>query len=324
MLRRLLFATLTFAGLIVAVSASAQAPVKMTIATGVDTAYGAFYVAKLGGFFDRNGLDVTVKTGASGSAMVALLIGNQVQAAFGTDIAGIQDFNLDPNVVMIAEGGLLLDGWLDIVGRNIDSMEQLKGKKLGVSRGTGSEVFWNATVKQLQLNPTDYKIVQVEAPEMVAAIERGDIDAFSGWEPWVTRTLLAVPNTKVLHDAKGMVGTRIYIYINKGWAEKNPDAAVRFMKSIVEATDLMNTDPKQSAQYISDFLKMDLALAEALLPKSRHDIRIDQGSIENYQTVEEQLKVSGKLEKPVDYEKLLYPDLLRKVRPGKVDYALSH
>ena len=33
---------------------------------------------------------------------------------------------------------------------------------------------------------------------MLAAIERGDIDAFAVWEPWPTRTLMSVKNTKVL------------------------------------------------------------------------------------------------------------------------------
>ncbi len=47
--------------------------------------------------------------------------------------------------------------------------------------GSGSEVFWLAAVNKLKLDPKDYKIVQVEAPEMVAALERGDIDAYSAW-----------------------------------------------------------------------------------------------------------------------------------------------
>ena len=40
----------------------------MTIATGVDPAFSQFYVAKEAGLFEKNGLDVTINTGPSGSA----------------------------------------------------------------------------------------------------------------------------------------------------------------------------------------------------------------------------------------------------------------
>ena len=60
-------------------TASAQSLTKMIIATGVDPAFSQFYVAKEGGLFEKNGLDVTINTGPSGSAMVPFLINNQVQ-----------------------------------------------------------------------------------------------------------------------------------------------------------------------------------------------------------------------------------------------------
>ena len=62
---------------------------RMTIATGVDPSFAPFYVAKEGGFFERNGLDVTVNTGPSGSAMIAFLIGNQINSAYGAEQAGV-------------------------------------------------------------------------------------------------------------------------------------------------------------------------------------------------------------------------------------------
>ena len=180
-----------------ALPAAAQTPTKVTIATGVDPSFSAFYVAKAGGIFEKNGLDVQVNTGPSGSAMVAYVIQNQVQSAFGAEQAGIQNHNIDPNVVVAAEGALMRQ-WYGLVGRNVESIEQLKGKKVGVARGSASEVFWLAIVGKMKLNPSDYRIVQVEAPEMVAALERGDIDAFTSWEPWLTRAVAAVANTRLL------------------------------------------------------------------------------------------------------------------------------
>src|ERR1700730_2470725 len=93
---------LTAAALLLASAVGAQAQLtKMTIATGVDPAFAQFYVAKEGGLFEKNGLDVTINTGPSGSAMVPFLINNHVQAAFGSDLAGVINHQGDNNIVAV-------------------------------------------------------------------------------------------------------------------------------------------------------------------------------------------------------------------------------
>src|ERR1700685_3201763 len=111
-----------------ATGANAQL-VKMTIATGVDPAFSQFYVAKEAGLFEKNGLDITINTGPSGSAMVPFLINNQVQAAYGSDLAGVINHNIDKNVVAVADGTYLVK-WLSVVGRNVENLDGLKGKKV--------------------------------------------------------------------------------------------------------------------------------------------------------------------------------------------------
>src|SRR5260221_7510625 len=160
---------------LVATSAAAQPRTAMTIATGVDPSFSAYYVAKEGGFFERNGLDVQLNTGASGSAMVSFVIQNQVQSAFGAEQAGVQNFNLDSNVVVVAEGTELVR-WHGIVARKGQTLDGLKGKRIGIAPGTGSEEFWLAVAEAKHLKLADYKIIHVDAPEMIAGLERNDLD----------------------------------------------------------------------------------------------------------------------------------------------------
>ena len=214
----------------------------------------------------------------------------------------------------------MLTDWYGMVGRNIENIAGLKGKKIGVARGSASEVFWLAIVKKLNLDPKDYTIIQVESPEMIAALERGNIDAFVSWEPWLTRAVGAVPNTKVLQTSRGIMSPRVYIYMNKGWAEKNAEAAVAFVRSLSQATELLNSDRTAAAKQVSEFLKLDNTLTNTLMTKLRYDLRLDSGSIENFVTVAEQLKGSGKLAKPVDWQQFIYPDLLKKC-PGRLQTA---
>lgn len=301
-------------------SAPAWAQTKMTIATGVDPVFSAYYVAQEEGLFKKHGLDVRINTGPSGSAMVSFLINGQVESAFGSEIAGVSNHNLDPNVVVVAQATRLVR-WIAVVGRNIDTLDQLKGKKVGVARGSGGEVFWLAMIDKLKLNAADYTVVNVEAPEMVAALERGNIDAYAVWEPWVTRGLAAVKNTKVLKDQEGILEQGVFIYMNLGWIKKNPAQAEGFMRALVEATEIINKDRKRAAKDVSAFLKsLDPPLVEQLMTKLTFDMELGNSTISMLRLAESQLKQQGKLTKPLDYGAFIYPDLLRKVQPSKVDY----
>jgi ABC-type nitrate/sulfonate/bicarbonate transport system substrate-binding protein len=301
-------------------SSATWAQSKMTIATGVDPVFSAYYVAQEEGLFKKHGLDVRINTGPSGSAMVAFLVNGQIESAFGSEIAGIANHNLDPNVVVVAQAARLVR-WIALVGRNVDSLDQLKGKKVGVARGSGGEVFWLAMLDKLKLNAADYTVVNVEAPEMVAALERGNIDAYAVWEPWVTRGLAAVKNTKVLRTQEGILEQGVFIYMNQGWIKKNPAQAEGFMRALVEATEIINKDRPRAARDVSAFLKsLDPPMVEQLMTKLTYDMELSQDSIGMLRLAESQMKQQGKLAKPVDYGAFIYPDLLRKVVPGKVDY----
>ena len=301
-------------------SGAAWAQTKMTIATGVDPVFSAYYVAQQEGLFKKHGLDVRINTGPSGSAMVSFLINGQIESAFGSEIAGVANHNLDPNVVVVAQATRLVR-WIAIVGRNVDNLEQLKGKKIGVARGSGGEVFWLALVDKLKLNAADYTVVNVEAPEMIAALERGNIDAYAVWEPWVTRGLAAVKNTKVLRDQEGILEQGVYIYMNRGWIKKNPEQAEGFVRALIEATDVINKDRKRAAKDVSDFLKsLDPQLVEQLMTKLRFEMVLDDFTVSLFRLAETQLKQQGKLTKPLDMGAFVYPDLLRKLQPKSVNY----
>ncbi len=312
------FLTVLFAVLSLgALDASAQTRTKMTIATGVDPAFSQFYVAKEAGIFEKNGLDVTINTGPSGSAMVPFLINNQVQAAYGSDLAGVINHGVDNNVVAVADGTYLLK-WLSVVGRNVQTLDELKGKKIGIAKGTGSEIFWARVLEKRNLKAADYKIVDVEAPEMLAAVERGDIDGFAVWEPWPTRTLMSVKGTKILQTAEGIYNNINFVYMNRGWIEANRDTAERFIRALCEANDLIGADRPAAAKMVAKFLKMPLELATELMPKVEFDMTWTDRAVQTVKVAEDTLAAQKKLKAPLDYNKYVYMDLLKKVRPENV------
>jgi ABC-type nitrate/sulfonate/bicarbonate transport system substrate-binding protein len=291
--------------------------IRMAIATGVDPSFAPYYVAKEGGFFQRNGLDVTVNTGPSGSAMVAFLIGNQINSAYGAEQAGVSAHLVDPNVVAVAEGTALLR-WISVLGRGVENMEALKGKRVGVARGTGSETFWLSVVSKLNLNPADYTIVNVEAPEMVAALERGNIDAFAVWEPWPTRALRAISGTKILVSNEQIQIVRNYVYMNKGWAEQNAEATQRLMRSLIQAQEFCESNQAEAAAQVARFLRQDRAFVQELMTKVGYRMNLTPDSVANIQLAIDQLRGMGKLTKEVTPAEVIWKAPLAGVAPDRV------
>jgi len=293
------------------------APIRMTIATGVDPSFAQFYVAKESGIFERNGLDVTVNTGPSGSAMIAFLVGSQINAAYGAEQAGVSANLVDPNVVVVAEGVALLR-WLGIVARNITSMDGLKGKRIGVARGTGSETFWLSVGSRMNLNAADYTTVNVEAPEMVAALERGNIDAYVVWEPWMTRGTRAVSNSRILVTNENIQVIRNLIYMNKGWVEQNGEATQRFLRSMIQATDLIAANRDQAVQNVARFLRQDRGLVAELMTKVDHRLNLTSDTVANVQLAIDQLRGMNRLSRPVTPAQVIWDAPLKAAAADRV------
>ena len=315
MLRRNLLAAGTT---LLAAPAFAQgALTRMTIATGVDPSFAPYYVAREGGFFQRNGLDVTVNTGPSGSAMIAFLIGNQVNSAYGAEQAGVSAHLVDQNVVAVAEGTALLR-WISVLGRNVADMDALKGKRVGVARGTGSETFWLSVVAKLNLNPADYTIVNVEAPEMVAALERGNIDAFAVWEPWPTRAMRAIPNTRILVSNDQIQIVRNFVYMNRAWAEGNADTTQRFLRSLIQAQEFIASNPTEAAAQVARFLRQDRAFIADLMTKVEYKMNLTADSVANIQLAIDQLRGMNRLSRDVTPAQVIWSAPLAAAAPGRV------
>lgn len=303
--------------LLLALPARAQGTLRLTVATGVDPSFAPYYVAREGGFFERNGLDVTVNTGPSGSAMVAFLVGNQINSAYGAEQAGVSAHIVDRNVVAVAEGTALLR-WISVLGRGVESMDALRGKRVGVARGTGSETFWLSVLSKLNLNAADYTVVNVEAPEMVAALERGNIDAFAIWEPWPTRALRAIPGTKILLNNESIQVVRNFIYMNRGWAEANVPATDRLLRALIEAQLFIESNREEAVRQVARFLRQDRALIAELMTKVGYRVNLTGDSVANVQLAIDQLRGMGRLGREVTPAEVIWAEPLRRVAPERV------
>lgn len=73
-------------------------------------------------------------------------------------------------------------------GSGIARIEDLKGKKVAVTRGTDPFVFLVRALASVGLTEKDVELVPLQHPDGKAALERGDVAAWSGLDPLMATT----------------------------------------------------------------------------------------------------------------------------------------
>ena len=88
---------------------------------------------------------------------------------------------------------------IGLAGRDdIKRPEDLIGRTVAYPRASGGHLYFMRYVKKYNLPVDKIKVKFLQAPEMVAALERRDIDAFFLWEPWLDKAAQLVQGARVL------------------------------------------------------------------------------------------------------------------------------
>jgi sulfonate transport system substrate-binding protein len=81
--------------------------------------------------------------------------------------------------------------WTALVVRKdspITKVEDLKGKKVAVTRGTDPHIFLLRALHEAGLTEKDIEIVVLQHPDGRIALEKGDVDAWAGLDPMMAQT----------------------------------------------------------------------------------------------------------------------------------------
>jgi ABC-type nitrate/sulfonate/bicarbonate transport system substrate-binding protein len=134
--------------------------------------------------------------------------------------------NLDIEVLSLVEGGKV---W--IISKNYDNVAQLKGKKIGFAFGSNAHYFLLKSLDQNNIPQKDVTLVQLDVPNMPQALENGEIDAFSAWEPTPTLAIIKFPSLKRIDSGRSSG----YIYAKGEFARANHEAVKYIIASEIRA-----------------------------------------------------------------------------------------
>jgi NitT/TauT family transport system substrate-binding protein len=223
-------------------------------------------LAKQLGYFDQEGLDVTLIDEASGQSAEDEVLAGQVDAGSGSYNHTIELQAAGKQMETVVQLGIA-PGEAEMVSSKepqIQSIKDLKGKNLGVTElGSGTQTLTTILLHKVGIPQDQVHFVPVGAGDtFIAAMKQGKIDAGMTTEPTIS-LLLANGTGKVLADLRTPDKTQtalggpypfISLFMKSDYVASHKDVVQKLVTAYVKTLQWIHT---HSAQEIADKMPPD-------------------------------------------------------------------
>ena len=202
--------------------------------------YGGLWslmTAKEKGFFEEEGLNVTLTQFEDGPTIIAAMENGSVN--FGYIGQGAHKLCVQGNATIIALSHIS-NGDALIGGPGISTVEDLKGKVVAYSSGTSSEDILRNALAAHNMTMDDIQAMDMDAPSIVTAMMSGGVDACATWSPNSLTILEGMEGTTKLADNMTFSDTTVSLaswIATPKYLEENRDVTVRFVRALMKAMD---------------------------------------------------------------------------------------
>ena len=300
---------------IVAPSQAQNQKVRVGVTVSVDGVTAAFLMALDNGSFAKAGLDVDVKTFV------------QSNQKYDTFKAGALDMDIDMGAinaaqlysggvpVVVLRAGTPADVWAVIARQDskLTRPSDFKGKKFGVISLSGTN--YGTTFLAFKTEGVDFqkdvKVSTLPPATLVTALENGEIDGATTFEPFLTQAL-KTGRTKILfrpgdiYEKKfGEPFLALVVAGRKDYVEKNRVTVQKFMSVLEAAILALPQHPDEAAKAMVKFMpemKMSEADTKELVVRYMPQIIKSQNTPEFIKTVQnmyDRLLEAKQLKEPV-------------------------
>jgi len=229
------------------------------------------YLAMEKGYFKQAGLNVELVKFEAPNQIIDALMQGQVDLSHpggATGIVGIADYKNPGKMKVYALAGgdsssVQNDAILVKKGSPIQSIADLKGKKLGIMAGT---IQWQTIARELLAQndlqyDKDVQIVEIALGLHAQALASGDIDASLIIEPVPTVVKSKGFGTELVPFAASKYTADPFYagagIISSDFTKENPNTARRALEVIDRAVKEINDDPNTARMYLKGYTQLD-------------------------------------------------------------------
>jgi len=300
---------------------------KVILASGLGPPYIWYMTAVDKGIMKKHDVNAEYKIFPSGVEAIIAVGAGEAHVANGSCSTVMRARANGSKLLVVARNIINPNEHKLIALADIKKPEDLKGKKVAMLSGSSTDWYASKYLKAFGLkqgtDAASVNLVSIAAPEWVPALERKDVVAFFGWEPWVTRARKIVSGAHVLHNGgdNGLFILMNCLVFNEDWVKNDPESAVATMKGLIETHDVVQSDLKAAVDLAAP--KMRVPAADLLDQVACCTFKIDYTPDFVAHATEAAEWAQGKgMLKNEDAKSILsqimYPDLLKKAEPDRV------
>lgn len=284
-----------------------------------DSAWGVIgMVAKAKDAFKQAGADVDFYTFVSGKATRDAMLSGHIDLG----ILGSTPFILGAakgEVIAIAMAMYASKTDAVVVGAKSDikTMQDLRGRRVASELGTSTDyVFQAELLPKYGLSPSDLHIINVQGPNMIAALASGSVEAIVDTEPFVS--IAQADNIgRVIADYAAVDLLPVVLGANRSVVEKRPKDVVAFLRGWLETVKLFQSNTPEVAKIIQATMqKHGFALSDKMVDLMLPKLGVNAQFVPGFKAyMEAQSKVlvqQHKLSELPDWDKLIDTSLLQQ------------
>ncbi len=159
-----------------------------------------------------------------------------------------------------------------VVGKNsaINSVADLKGKKIAVTKGTDPYYFRLQSLATAGLSTADVEIINLQHADGKTALERGDVDAWSGLDPFMAQTVQQ-QGSRLLYRNPDFNSYGV-LNVRDDFSSAHPDTVQSVVDSYEEARKWAKAHPDELAALLASQAKVTPSVAQEELQRTTLDI----------------------------------------------------
>lgn len=297
--------------------------IRLGIEAGITTL--PFRTAEDQGYFKEYGLEPTLASFAYGIDTINALFTEQTDTGIAADYALLNS---------LGKGDLVILGTISrsneetskeyqllVKGETIISGQDLKGKKLGVAKGTVYEYIWAKYLEANNIDEKDVTYVPFSSPdEAIVGMRNGDIDAVWSYGAMVDK-FKNLEGVKQMDDLNGAgVSVDVYLLAQRSYVEQNPANIENALKAFNKGIEFTINNKEEAAEIAFKQLKLPKEDALKDLERSNYVLGFTKEDAQHLNDMKKWLEEKGILTDQYQLEDKFYFEPLKNVFPESVTY----
>src|SRR5580693_9450198 len=128
----------------------------------------------------------------------------------------------------------------------IKTVAELKGKKVALNKGSNVHFLLVKLLEQAGVNYKDIDTIFLTPADARAAFERGSVDAWAIWEPFLAAAQIQT-GARILADGNGVVSNHQFFLASRSYASKRADVVTIILEEVAAVDQWAKANPKQAA-----------------------------------------------------------------------------